>query len=76
MPQTSEEVQQAIDVLLGKDEEYMQDVLAERFLSKRGWKLLMNWTWQLPKPDYQPDKDQLLCVQYLIEEWDYGGIER
>ena len=78
MPQTSPEVRAAIDALLGPNtsDQLMQDVSAECFLKKRGWVLTDKWAWIMPQPSHQPDEDELLCVQYLIEEWDFGGIVR
>lgn len=76
MPQTSPEVQDAIDQLLGPSndrEPLMQDVSAVNFLKARGWVLTPQWCWKMPE-GHEPTSDELLCVQYLIEEWDFGGI--
>jgi hypothetical protein len=77
MPQTSPEVRAAIVRLFGPDDtkQMMHDVSAEVFLKRRGWQLSPRWSWRMPSPDHEPDEDELLCVQYLIEEWDFGGID-
>ena len=44
-------------------------------LRKNGWKLTDAWTWTKPTPDHEPTVTELSAIYFMIDEWDYGGIE-
>lgn len=50
-------------------------VKATTYLKKRGWALTKRWTWMRLDGRTKPTKKEWSAMQYLIHEWDYGGIE-
>lgn len=74
MPQTSAEIQERIDKFFPSASQ-SQDFQSTKFLEKAGYILNKNWTWKLPSPDHKITEEEDLCLVYLIEEWDFGGIE-
>jgi hypothetical protein len=70
MPSSSEELRREWANLYGD----ITDKVASRYLHKKGWILTKDWTWVLPE-HYRPTEQDLRAVQYLFEEWDYGGID-
>ena len=51
------------------------DAEAMNFLESRGYKLNRDWCWSPPEPDHDPTVREVDALIYLIEEWDYGGLE-
>lgn len=47
---------------------------AVKYLEDRGFKLNRNWTWTAP--DRFLSTEESMAIDYLILEWDFGGIER
>ena len=47
---------------------------AEAHLRGNGWTLTRQWEWRRPTPDYEPTDDDIGAINFLICEWDYGGI--
>lgn len=39
-----------------------------------GYRLTSAWEWQCPRADYTPTGKDRSAAQFLIDEWDYGGI--
>ncbi len=76
MPSTSPDIQEQIDRLLGCYDDIGQDHAAERFLFSHGWTEhpAQRWCWCMPSRYHVPTWDEVLCVIYLIEEWDFGGV--
>lgn len=76
MPQTSPEV---IDRMyeLFPDADGDFDTLAQGYLEDRGFTLGRDFFWIAP-PHYREWidllQDEQLCIIYLIEEWDFGGV--
>ena len=54
---------------------WQDDYTACRFLEQRGFRLLAGWSWVAPAGHVMTDDEQDAVI-YLIEEWDYGGVER
>ena len=48
---------------------------AESFLKAQGYKLTRRYTWIKPTPEHKPTKREIDAIMYLIEEWDYDGLE-
>lgn len=44
------------------------------FLLSHGFSLTEGYQWVLPTPSYTISTDELLCLQFLVDEWDFGGI--
>lgn len=73
MPQATEELRQ-----LWHYNSDTPDYSAEHFLiNERGFMLTRRWTWVPPVPmDYgMLDEKEYSAILYLVQEWDYGGLE-
>lgn len=53
---------------------WKDDSNATAFLTDRGYKLTREWEWVLPTPDHVPTEDEIDAINYMVEEWDYGGL--
>lgn len=42
------------------------------FLKSRGYKLLDDWSWELPSPGYEMAFDETEALNYLVLEWGFG----
>lgn len=73
MPQSSDEMQELMGLLFNGDT--IGDAGPTKFLEDRGYKLLGNWLWRLPSPDHCVTEKEVLCLRFLLEEWDYGWLE-
>jgi hypothetical protein len=51
------------------------DAQAMAHLRASGFKLRDDWTWKLPRSDYQSTPTDISAVNYLMDEWDFGGVE-
>ncbi len=69
---------QASDKLRGVMERYFGDPIADgppmRFLESRGYHLRRDWHWNKPTPSHLISDEEYNCLQFLIDEWDMGGI--
>lgn len=52
---------------------WVDDQKAMNFLRYWGYTLRDDWTWKAP--DRRPTTVELDAVQFLVEEYDFGGIE-
>ena len=43
------------------------------YLKARGFKLTRDWWWIVPE-NYTPSDDEYSAIDFLIMEWDFGGI--
>ncbi len=50
------------------------DAVAQKYLEDKGFILTEKWFWKLPNPNYHITDDDFSAIQYLIEEWDFGGL--
>ena len=55
-------------------EEWADDAVAMDYLKAAGYRLTRRWTWIVP-PNHLPTEKELRAVDYLFQEWDFGGIE-
>ena len=39
----------------------------------RGFELTKGWLWRAP-PGYTPDEADLSAIEFLVQEWDFGGL--
>lgn len=44
-------------------------------LENSGYRLTREWTWIPPKADYAATDRDLSAINYLVDEWDFGGVE-
>jgi hypothetical protein len=51
---------------------FADDSEALEVLEGAGFVLLPDWTWQAP--GRAPCIEELDAIEYLMEEWDYGGV--
>lgn len=69
MPQASEELRAKWGGRQGVGEDK-----AAGFLNSRGYREVQNGYWLKPKFDHVVTDDEREALQFLIEEWDHGGI--
>ena len=79
MTQTDIETKVKIQFLLGhrvKEDKGGRgfDYWASSYLKNRGYVLTNNLSWTAPFPSRPATNEELLCVRYLQEEWDFGGL--
>jgi len=65
VPQSSKELR----------DEWEADDHAVYYLEGRGFNLTRRWTWRAPE-GREPTEIEWRAIQYLIEEWDFGGLDR
>ena len=51
------------------------DEQAVRYLEQQGYMLTKRWTWIKPAPDHKPIEREISAARYLMDEWDFDGIE-
>ena len=47
---------------------------AMKFLIDNGYVLTIYWRWERPPGQYVPRDRELAAIEYLIQEWDFGGV--
>lgn len=72
MPTSSDELRDLMGLLF--DGERISDTPPTKFLEARGYTLRGDWCWELPTPTHSITEKEMLCLRFLIEEWDFGGI--
>ena len=72
MPQASDDLRDLMGLMFNG--ERISEGPPVAFLESRGYKLTPTWYWELPKPDHYILEKEELCIRFLIEEWDFGGI--
>lgn len=77
MPQATDELRKLVRyiVQIKPDVEVVNDFDVNCFLEERGYFLNSDWTWKLPSPTHIVSDMEELCLRYLIDEWDYGGVQ-
>lgn len=68
MPQASDELRKKWN---GPD-----DTTAIKYLESRGYKLTRGWDWELPEGQNKPTDEELSAIEFMFQEWDYGGWVR
>src|SRR5947207_761955 len=53
--------------------EWQNDAVAIAYLKERGYVLTRRWEWIKPK-GHAPTKKELRAIDYMFQEWDFGGI--
>ena len=51
------------------------DTEAVAFLEERGFSIGPYWTWRRPTPDHDLTVREADAIDYLADEWDWGGVE-
>ena len=74
MPQASSELQNAMFEQFGS---HTDDSGPMNYLQDHGWTLTRHWTWKKSTVSKWEDIPiiERLCINFLIEEWDFGGWE-
>lgn len=52
------------------------DSQAIAFLQGKGYRLKKNFSWEKPTRFHSVTQEESDAIWYLIEEWDYSGIEQ
>lgn len=71
MPQSSDDMHELMNYYFGDP---VEDEGPIKFLEDRGYKLTQKWTWVPPEKEHHVTLKEHLCIQFLIEEWDFGGL--
>lgn len=51
------------------------DETALAYLRGRGYVLDPDWTWHPPRADWTPTEKDVSAMQFMVDEWDYGGYD-
>jgi hypothetical protein len=46
-----------------------------RFLEHQGYVLTKLWGWRKPSPSHEVTAEEADAIQFLVDEWDFGGLE-
>jgi hypothetical protein len=49
---------------------------AMHLLKRQGYVLTDRWEWRTPKPSHVVSAEEADAIQFLIDEWDLGGLEQ
>lgn len=71
MPQASDELRMTMFRYFGDE---IDDNGPLIFLESRGYILRKGWLWEKPVSAHTINDEEYNCLQFLIEEWDFGGI--
>lgn len=71
MPQATDTLRRRVAQIVSDDSLDTEPVI--KFLQARGYVLLQSWEWRRPTEHHEPTVDELDCLQFLIDEWDFGG---
>ena len=71
MPSATDELRGEMQKMFGNE---VDDFGPTKFLEDRGYTLNEEWNWVKPSPDHIPLADELICIYFLMQEWDFGGI--
>ena len=56
------------------NQEQYADTNAQEYLRSQGYHLTDGWEWVRPSPTHEPTELEYSAIDYLIMEWDWGGI--
>lgn len=75
MPQASDELRREMEMRFGDP---VSDSGPTKHLFDAGYRLTRGWFWRAPKQytawEQLPETDRL-CIRFMFDEWDYGGVE-
>lgn len=71
MPSATQELQDLMLDWFGD----IDDAGPTRILESRGWRLVPNWKWKPPVPHYTIHHIDYILIMFLVQEWDYGGVD-
>lgn len=71
MPQASDEMRDLMGKWFG---DRISDSGPMRYLESKGYKLDKKWEWECPTSSHRPNCYDVMCVMFLIHEWDFGGF--
>jgi hypothetical protein len=69
MPQATEELRDRIRELFGDS---IDEAGPIEFLEKAGYKFTRGGVIIAPNPKHEETPDEMSCIRFLIDEWDYG----
>lgn len=71
MPQATDELRDRMFRYFGNG---IDDTGPIRFLESHGFTLDKSWCWIKPCESHTISMDEFYCLQFLCDEWDFGGI--
>lgn len=71
MPQASDDLRARMFRYFGDE---IDDVGPIEFLQSHGFVCTKGWEWIKPCESHTISEDESWCLQFLIEEWDFGGL--
>lgn len=72
MPSASDEDRERMRDWFGDP---VSDAGPTKLLIDRGYGLTHGWTWVKPTPSHTVHEIEWICIQFLADEWDFGGLE-
>lgn len=54
----------------------VDDTPAYEHLKRQGFIDHHDWTWTKPSPDYVLSERDWNAIEFLIDEWDWGGLRK
>lgn len=71
MPNASNDLRELMGLMFGDN---ISDGPPMQYLLDRGWKLNRKWEWVKPTYNHFVGEKEELCIRFLMDEWDFGGI--
>lgn len=71
MPTASDELRGLMNEMFGDP---VSDAGPIQYLEERGYRLLDSWSWRKPTLTHKVTEEEGLCIAFLQDEWDFGGI--
>lgn len=71
MPSTDQETHDLIVKWFGS----IADYPVIQYLEAHGYVLDRQWFWTKPTPSHQMSEYEIVCIWFLISEWDFGGLK-
>jgi hypothetical protein len=73
MPQASDRLRSKMEQMFGDP---VDDEGPAKFLTDAGYTLTKEWTWRKEGVEelWEMKPEELACLQFLIDEWDFGGL--
>lgn len=68
MPQATSELRALMELWFGS----ISDGPPASFLRTRGYEMDEGFIWRPPVSHHSPSRDELACLRFLGDEWDYG----
>lgn len=75
MPQATDDLRKLMCLLFVPGWDRETTVITEQwpseYLKSKGWVMTHKFLWYHPDPNHHTGEIEVLCLNYLVEEWDY-----